>query len=199
MRFLDKADPRRAVWEACCCPLEQMLCAAMFALLGCRAVRGRFHLSRLPDLATLCGDKPACFLFGQHPIGNYRADFLVLTINPIGCSYRRLIVEVGKLQLTGDIEGADYRVMRFSGTAIHYAAKETFGELQAWIEAGGCVCEPPDDLRAYSCLLSQFTPSRAVWDERARSRNRYWQTEIAARTPDFVDDDGAPGYWRDTV
>jgi hypothetical protein len=199
MRFLDKADPRRVVWEACCCPLEQMLSAAMFALLGCRAVRGQFHQSRLPELAQLCGQTPKCFVFGQQPIGNYLADFLLLTINPVGSSYRRLIVEAGKPQHVADIEVGNHRVMRFSGTAIHYDAREVIDEIKSWVEAGGCSCDPPDDLRDYSWILAQFTPSRAVWDERARSRNRYWEKEMAASTPDFVDDEGIPGYWRDTV
>ena len=82
MQFLPEDDPRREVWEQAQSPIEKYLATALFALLGCKAVSGPFDRSRLPQLAELAGDPPACFLFAQHPIGIYRADFLLVIVDP---------------------------------------------------------------------------------------------------------------------
>lgn len=72
MRFLDEDDARRLVWERCESPIEQLLCTSLFVDLG---------MSAIPidaELRHFVSDRAKAFLFSQHRIERYRADFLVI-------------------------------------------------------------------------------------------------------------------------
>lgn len=215
MIFLGENDPRYKVWSLCESPIEQFLCCALFTLLGCKAVEGPFTRQRLPDLADLAGEAPACFLFGQHEIGLYRADFLAVVVDPENRTHRRMVLECDGERYHGsekqierdrqrdeEIKEAGYRVVRYSGKHIHRDMPSILADVRHWIQASGAVCESPDDLKWYAAILSGFTPSRALGHERAEERDRYWREFDACEKelePDFVTEGGEAGWWRDTL
>lgn len=211
MMFLPKDDPRHKVWDQCESPIEQHLCCALFILLGCKAVEGPFDYSRLPQLAELAGDAPACFLFAQHSIGRYRADFLLVAVDPHSRRHRRIVIECdgkhyhgGEEQIARDerrdseIHESGYRVVRYSGADIHGDMREVIAGIKLWVQASGIVCEP-----AYGAsLLLAFTPSRS--DQKARKEARAScgqddEDEEQSEKPDFVTESGNPCWWRDTL
>jgi very-short-patch-repair endonuclease len=212
MQFLSEDDPRRQVWAACESPIEQILCCGLFVLLGCKAVSGPFNRSRLLQLAELAGDLPACFLFAQHSIGAYRADFLAVVIDPVRRTCRRLVIECdGKdyhdsdEQIARDakrdreIEQGGYRLVRYSGSVIHGNLRSVLAEIRGWIEGAGATCS---EIGGYAGLLLQFTPDRVESAQRVAERRAYWEDLLSAGRsdePDFVDDHGFPGRWSDTL
>src|SRR3954452_14491076 len=132
MEFLPENDPRRQVWEQAQSPIEKYLAVALFVLLGCKAAPGPFDRSRLPQLAKLAGYDSAAFLFAQHPIGIYRADFLLVLVDPQQRKSKLLLIECdGKHYHTSDeqiardkqrdaeIKEAGYRIIRVNGSFIH--------------------------------------------------------------------------------
>jgi very-short-patch-repair endonuclease len=210
MQFLPETDPRRAVWGQCESPIEQYLCVALFALLGCRAKFGSFSPARLWRLAEMAGDAPACFLFAQHWIGTYRADFLLVCVNPETRTHRKLIIECdGKAYHAGDeqiardlsrddeIERAGYRVMRYPGVALFRRMLEVIDEIKEWIEQSGVVCSAPVDLSGYAWLLLRATPDREVYRERQKERDAYWQM-LREKDNELMDAE-AGWRWKDTL
>jgi very-short-patch-repair endonuclease len=221
MRFLPDDDPRREVWERCESPIEKCLCAALFTLLGCGAVHGQFLPSRLPELAQLAGKAPAFFLFAQHDILSYRPDFFLVTVDPRGRTYRRLILECdgeayhgSDEQIARDarrdaaLEGAGYVIRRYSGSAIHSDLPEILEETKGWIERAGVTCATPADLEWYAGLLRAVTPGLApqsdasspievskVDDEEAAEG----EAEFDERCRYFVDESGLRYRWADTL
>lgn len=211
MLYLPEDDPRRLVWSTCESPIEQYLCCGIFSFLGCKAVSGAFDEARLSQLAEAAGDRPTCFLFSQHPIGNYRADFLLVVVDPQRRISRRLVVECDGKEYHGseqqiardkrrdeEIGEAGYKVIRYSGSAVYGEMREVIDEIKRWIEGAGAVCEPD----GFASFLDKFTPSRAQRHQRQQERADYWREEqAAARTeePDFITDHHTAGRWRDTI
>lgn len=211
MMFLAENDPRRDVWEQCESPIEQYLCCGLFALLGCKAVSGPFDYSRLPHLAEIAGDAAACFLFSQHSVGIYRADFLAVVVDPQKRTHRKLVIECDGERYHGsdeqiardqkrdeEIQSAGYRVIRYAGTSLYGDMRGVLGEIQAWIESAGAVCKPPDDLSGYSGILFSFTPDPLVKEEREKERRRYWENNRGPAPADFIYE-GIGYRWSDTV
>jgi very-short-patch-repair endonuclease len=199
MHLLPETDPRRAVWAQCESPIEQYLCVALFTLLGCKAVPGPFNRSRLRQLTELAGDGPACFLFAQHPIGTYRADFLAVAVNPETGEHGKLIIECdGKKYHSSDeqvlydrrrddeIESAGYRIvrypgianhiqMRYPGIAIHRRMREVVEDIRKRVDPFGEMCIPAADLDEYVRWLLIFTPDPQLKRKRQEERDAYWQ------------------------
>lgn len=95
LSVIDASDLRgdaRQQWEKCESPIEQILCIALFQFLGCEAVAGTYHPRRRTEMASMVG-QAAAFLFAQHPIGSYRADFLIVTVDPLLRRSRSFVVE----------------------------------------------------------------------------------------------------------
>ncbi len=207
MRFL--AGPRREVWERCESPIEQLLCCAMFAFFGCRAVSGPLDRSELWELA---GDAPACFLFSQHRIGRYRADFLAVTVDPKRGQSRQLVIECdGKRfhsaheQIIRDADRdeafrqAGYQVIRYSGKTLHLEMQSVLTELWVWIEAAGVICQTPEDLTWYAAMLSGLMNDTAAGRERRQERGADSNEDEVDSETDFVGSDGNRYKFSDTI
>lgn len=211
MLFLDESDPRREVWEGCESAIEKLLCCAIFSYLGCKAVSGPFDEPRLPQLAEIAGEQPACFLFSQHSVGIYRVDFLLIAVDPQRRTSRRLVVEcdgkdfhTSEQQIARDqkrdeeIAEAGLRVVRFTGSSIHSQMGSVIREIREWAEGCGVICERD----SFATWLDIFTPSSAWNYERQQRRLEYWEAERAEERrskPDFVTDIGTSGRWADTL
>ncbi len=143
MAFLPENDIRREVWAACESPIEQWLCRGLFILLGCRAVAGAYDQTRRAELAKIAGSEPAAFLFAQHRIGRYRADFLVVLVDPTKRISRHFIIECdGKNFHSSDeqrsrdaerdaaILAGGYRVvLRIAGRDLRLRFAQTFSPI----------------------------------------------------------------------
>jgi hypothetical protein len=206
MLFLSASDPRRQVWEACESPLEQALCCALFALLGCRSVSGPFGLVRVRELGELAGGEAAAFLFAQHTIGVHRVDFLIVAVDPRARLYRRLAIEcdasdeqaIRERRRDEWLECLGYPVVRYTAAAIHGRMREIVDQLGRWIEAGGAACHEAPELTGYARLLSAVLPDPAIEADREAARRAYWEAEAAAEGPDF-EFEGAGYRWADTI
>lgn len=174
-----ESDPCHEVWVGCESPIEQILCCAIFCFLGVKAVFGPFDESRLGQLAEIAGDQPAGFLFSQHSIGIYRADFLLVAVNPARRTSRRLAIECdGKWyhakeeQIARDqrrdeeLAEAGYRVIRFTGSTVFKDTRWAIGELRSWLESAGVACRP--DVKG--SLIDMFTPDPSINAARAEMR-----------------------------
>lgn len=205
--FKAASIPNPDVWERCESPIEQILCTAMFRHLKCQAVPGPFDVSRLAQLAEIARDKPAVFLFAQHAIGIYRADFLLVVVDPQRRTSRRLVIECdGKAYHTSEqqmardserddhIADAGYRVVRFSGASIYGDTCGVLSQLKEWLQSAGVKFEHD------RIVPDAFTPGLDHRIERQRQRDEYWEAEVFwLDLPDFICDDGEPGWWRDTL
>lgn len=188
MNFLPDDDPRKAVWEACESPLEQFMCTGISLLLGCKAVTGDYDQSRRAELAELAGDKPAAFLFSQQPIGRYRADFLIVLIDPAERMSRRFVIECdGKNFHTSD-EQIEYDrkrdaaivatgvrfVARYSGREMHRDFQSVTDRVARWLAAFGVPIVEDEWAGFYRHFVPRF---REIAEERKRERARIWEAE----------------------
>jgi very-short-patch-repair endonuclease len=207
--FLPKDDPRLAVWEACQSPIEQWLCCGLFVLLGCRAVVGRYARGRLPELFERAGNVPACFLFSQHRIGIYRADFLAVAVNPENKSHRLIAIECdGKRyhsspeqrrndrRRNGIFVEKGYIVVRYTGSVLYRMMGYVLKEIQDVLGESGIACHTPPELCSYASLLAWATPNPIIRRQRIEAREVYEREE---RDPTFEGDDGAHYRWADTL
>jgi very-short-patch-repair endonuclease len=190
VKFLPEDDPRRQVWEACESPIEQYLCCGLFAVLGCRAVQGPFDRSRLPQLGEIASGKPGSFLFSQHWIGVYRADFLLVLVDPERRTARLIVLECdGKDyhssadQIERDaardaeiLKAGYHEVLRFTGSILHSELRNVLCTIEITMRDRGIEIAPPPDLESYVRIASAFTPSWTAQNE----RHVYRQRRIAA-------------------
>jgi hypothetical protein len=172
MNFLDQSDPRWKAWKACESPIEQMLCCGLFAILGCKAVHDPYNLNRRAELADIAGAEPAAFAFSQHWIKpsneqKYRADFLLVLINPIHRTARHIVIECdGKdfhnseeqkrydQQRDEDILASGYyAVRRFSGRDIHRRWQYTITTIMADLVSFNVEPKIPPDCADYATFL----------------------------------------------
>jgi very-short-patch-repair endonuclease len=209
MRFLAGTDPRYKVWEQCESEIEQLLCCAIFALLGCRAVTGPLDWSELRELA---GDAPACFLFSQHWIGRYRADFMTVTVDPKHDQSRRLVIECDGKRSHGSPEqivrddGRDkairqsgYQVIRYSGRALYGEMQSVLADLREWIERAGVICQPPEDLKWYASMISGLMKDITSGRDRRQAREADRDEDEVDSETYFVGHDGGRYKWSDTI
>lgn len=180
MLFLPDDDPRREVWEACESPIEQYLCCGLFAMLGCKAVHGAYDLSRRAELSAIAGDEPAAFLFSQHKIGRYRADFLVVLVDPIKRLSRHFVIECDghafhssdeqrdrDADRDGAIVDAGYKfVVRCSGRRIYRDFDGEMQDIAVWLCAFGMQPKSPSDLRWFAHLIGAAQPNHEQRDRR---------------------------------
>jgi very-short-patch-repair endonuclease len=212
MQFLPEDDSRREVWEHAQSPIEQYLASALFALLGCKAVSGPFDRSRLPQLAEQAGDAPACFVFAQHPIGIYCADFLLVIIDPQRRKSKLVAIECdGKAyhfsekQMARDkrrdteIKEKGYKIIRLSGSRIHRELPLTIAVLKDWLSDYNVICGSPDGLKGYAGILSWFTPCHIEMKERHAKRLAYWQENAPGDEALISADDETLFRWSDTL
>jgi hypothetical protein len=172
MNFLLETDPRWKVWKACESPIEQMLCCGLFALLGCKAVHDPYNLNRRPELAEIAGSNCAAFAFSQHWIKpsneqKYRADFLLVLINPIQRTARHIVLECDgrefheteeqqlyDRQRDEDILASGYyAVRRFSGRDINYRFQNTITTIMADLVNFNVEPDIPEDCAAYAAMI----------------------------------------------
>ncbi len=160
------------VRDACESPIEEMLCRVLFEHFGCRPVVGRCD----PDnLARFAGTQPAAFLFAQHDIGRYRADFLLVLMNPRENLCRQYVLECDGAQFHTSPEqiahdaGRDafmeklgYRVLRFTGSEIHTRMDNIVQRLAELFKAFGVAASTarfdisgPEGLRPLSDALER--------------------------------------------
>lgn len=204
MMFLNEDDPRREVWQRCESPIEQIVCCALFTTLGCRAVSGQFYKTRLAEMAEACDDHSSLFLFSQQPVGIYRADFLIVAINPERRTARTIVVECdgkkyhgSESQIARDkirdeyFAECGYRVVRFTGSEIATFMIDVLGKIREWLKDTGAVCRPPTDLGPLAGLfgLNEKT-NKQIREERQKAREQYWnniaieERILAGITPD---------------
>ena len=84
-------DPRNLVFDQCESPIEQTLCFELF--------------ERLNILADPTGGQMApgkVFLSAQQEIGPYRADFLIVALDPKARTVLRLVVECDGAEFHAD-------------------------------------------------------------------------------------------------
>jgi len=211
--FLASDDPRLAVWAACESPIEQWLCCGMFAVLGCRAVHGVFRRGRLPELMELANATPACFLFGQHKMGIYRADFLAVVVDPRSNMHRLIAIECdgARYHTSNDQRRNDnrrngifvengYTVVRYTGAVLFRMMRIVLGEIQGLLEAAGVTCEPPTGLEAYARWLLFVTPDPGIQQARKAARQTYdYEQTREERELTFEGEENARFRWADTL
>lgn len=205
MEFLPETDPRRVVWAKCESPIEQYICVGLFVTLGCRAVLGDYDHAHRRDLAAVAGDVPSAFVFGQQPIGHYRADLAVVLIDPVKRISRRFVIECDGAAYhsseeqrardsarDADIKAAGYRfVLRFSGRDIHRHFNDVLADVERYMRAFGIDPKSPNDCGWYADMLEMA--SRSIVDERAarrQERERIWREwdEEATRERAAIED-----------
>lgn len=189
MLYLDEHDPRRKVWEACESPIEQLLCTAMFSLLGCKAMTHNcFDRSMLPQMGDDLASEPAAYLFSQQPIGRYRVDFLLVAINPRRRSARFIIIECdGKAFHSSDdqrkadakrdaeINAFGYTVMHITGSDLRVDMPRVLDSIVDWLSKSGV--EVKDTTEASSLLRLVTAGSQDVRAARQRARDAIWAKE----------------------
>jgi very-short-patch-repair endonuclease len=221
MMFLPEGDPRRLVWERSESPLEQQVCCGLFLFLGCKAVEGDYDHSRRAELAEIAGDAPAAFVFAQHWIGRSRADFMIVMVDPIQRRSQRFVVECdgkhyhsSEEQIERDAErdrlilAAGYKdVIRCAGSDVHYAIEDEIEKIGRELRAFGIQTGTPADCADFMGVFSAFFKSnemhrreRSEWRAEIMAEERAEAAAERARTePDFVNDRGETGKWRDTL
>jgi len=155
-------DPRAVQWADCESPIEQLLCRGLFAVLGCKAVLGKYNINRRAELAKLCDGIPSVFLFTQQPVGRYRVDFLLVMINPVARRSLSFIIEAdgeryhsAERDRPRDTEliqhGAAF-VIRFTGSDIHTRLEATVGRVADVLRYSGIRTAPVPGLPEYGSL-----------------------------------------------
>jgi very-short-patch-repair endonuclease len=155
MRFLDEGDPRRMVWEKCESPIEQLMCTALFSLLGIGAIWGDYSGDRLVSMAERLDGAPGAFLFSQHPVGRYRLDFLVAAVDPIKRRARLLGIECDGKAYHGSAEqqerdrlrerwimpaiGQGFQMFRYTGAELRHGMRRAVGEVSDWLWERGVI------------------------------------------------------------
>lgn len=177
MNFLPEDDPRHQVWAACESPIEQILCCRLFSSFGCRAVAGAYHGERRAEMAEIASDAPAAFVFAQHRINRYRADFLVVMIDPVKRASSRLVIECdGAAYHTSEeqcaydmardavIVAGGYEIIRLPGTDIYNDVGAALNLIAIKLRAFGVATEVPEDCAEYEALIdfaAMFVHSRS--------------------------------------
>lgn len=187
MLLLSDDDPRRAVWNACESPIEQLLCHAAFYWLDCKAVAGSFGRNRLDELHETAGDRPASYLFSQQKAGRYRLDFLLVAVAPgrddwiaLECDGRRFHtthehVEADRKRDEG-LADIGIQVMRFTGAELYGDMRRAMRRISEWLNASGVPSNP-----TFGGILGALTPDPDLRAERARQRREYWEAEAEAK------------------
>ena len=180
-------DPWNVIYEGCESPIERLMCLGIHGYLGYDAGVGRFQgRSSIPDR------RAGALVYGQHWIGRYRADFLVVGFlrgeEPV-----KIVVECdGKEfhdnhrdrlrdRVMGDL---GFEVVRFTGFEINRRLAETIGRIPtrmgkryAWTIAAECG----------QAVITDMTDSLDGEGPKPPAK------------PDFRCDDGSPGKWSDTL
>ncbi|HEY2533938.1 MAG TPA: hypothetical protein VGJ20_39460 [Xanthobacteraceae bacterium] len=161
--WIGEDDPRFRQWADCESPIEQLLCCGLFAMLGCRAVEGKYSSDRRAELAALI-KRPAAFVFTQQRLRQYRADFLLVMIDPIARRSYTFIIECdGKEYHSPERDGvrdskiiADSRpgfVWRITGSDIVTNLASVIDRIGGFLRDHGVATEPARDCPVYGSML----------------------------------------------
>lgn len=176
-------ETREAVRRQCESPIEQIVCVGLFLQLGCRAVEGAYHASRLSELAATC-DAPAAFLFAQHKVEGYRLDFLLVAIDTAARKAWTMAIEcdgrayhTSPEQIAYDrhrdavLDAKGIPTMRFDGSTIRGDTASFVERVGNWLRE--CGVEPAPLPQAD--MFSAYMTSRERNTRRAEERDRYWR------------------------
>jgi very-short-patch-repair endonuclease len=187
-RLWSEEDPWNVIFQGCESPIERLMCLGLHGYLGYEARRGQYEGRK-----SLPVDKRAGGLvYGQHWIGEkYRADFLVVGFmrgeEPI-----RIVVECDGKEFHNPAHdrrrdefmvGLGFKIVRFTGFEINRQLAETIGRIPAAMGA------------RYAWTIAAEYGSAAITDMTDYLEGK----EIVRAKPDFIDDDGTPCKWDDTL
>jgi very-short-patch-repair endonuclease len=184
-------DPWRAVYDKCESPIERLMCLGIHGFLGYEARDGLFRGARsLPE-----DRRAGALVYGQHSVGNYRADFLVVGFvrgeKPIkiivecdGRKFHNPALDAERDELIRSAFGIE--TVRFTGYEIHRRLPDVIGRIPARMG------------RRYSWTIAAeygFAPLTEMVDALEDGES----VRSPVDDPTFEGDDGGNYRWADTL